>query len=152
MLRDYTFECIVSMPRQELEEFSLRMIHRLVSEDMLSEIFTFEPEEVESEERLQAAKFDAMLRMTAVALGELPHAFSESAHSDQNIQRTIRLILWHFYAISFNLEEAVTLETHCAKVESLLLSPPTDAFGWSKVLTDLLHFYAESHQKSQSEA
>lgn len=131
------------MPRHELEEFSLRVISRMVPEDVMQEIFTFEQEEVDSEERLKSAQFDAMLRMTAVALGEVKEAFSESDNAKQNIERMTRLILWHFYAISFQLEEAVTLEQHCAEVEKILANaPPDNAFGWISVLTELLHRYA----------
>ena len=130
------------MPRHELEEFSLRMISRMVPEDVMQEIFTFEQEEVDSEERLKSAQFDAMLRMTAVALGEVKEAFSESDNAKQNVERMTRLILWHFYAISFQLEEAVTLEQHCAEVEKILANAPDNAFGWISVLTELLHRYA----------
>lgn len=130
------------MPRHELEEFSLRVISRMVPEDVMQEIFTFEQEEVDSEERLKSAQFDAMLRMTAVALGEVKEAFSESDNAKQNIERMTRLILWHFYAISFQLEEAVTLEQHCAEVEKILANAPDNAFGWISVLTELLHRYA----------
>ncbi len=130
------------MPRHELEEFSLRVIGRMVPEDVMQEIFTFEQEEVDSEERLKSAQFDAMLRMTAVALGEVKEAFSESENAKQNTERMTRLILWHFYAISFQLEEAVTLEQHCAEVEKILANAPENAFGWISVLTELLHRYA----------
>ncbi len=130
------------MPRHELEEFSLRVIGRMVPEDVMQEIFTFEQEEVDSEERLKSAQFDAMLRMTAVALGEVKEAFSESENAKQNTERMTRLILWHFYAISFQLEEAVTLEQHCAEVEKILAKAPENAFGWISVLTELLHRYA----------
>ncbi len=130
------------MPRHELEEFSLRVISRMVPEDVMQEIFTFEQEEVDSEERLKSAQFDAMLRMTAVALGEVKEAFSESDNAKQNIERMTRLILWHFYAISFQLEEAVTLEQHCTEVEKILANAPDNAFGWISVLTELLHRYA----------
>lgn len=130
------------MPRHELEEFSLRMISRMVPEDVMQEIFTFKQEEVDSEERLKSAQFDAMLRMTAVALGEVKEAFSESDNAKQNVERMTRLILWYFYAISFQLEEAVTLEHHCAEVEKILANAPDNAFGWISVLTELLHRYA----------
>ncbi len=130
------------MPRHELEEFSLRVIGRMVPEDVMQEIFTFEQEEVDSEERLKSAQFDAMLRMTAVALGEVKEAYSESENAKQNTERMTRLILWHFYAISFQLEEAVTLEQHCAEVEKILANAPENAFGWISVLTELLHRYA----------
>ncbi|PSW65091.1 exoribonuclease R [Photobacterium leiognathi subsp. mandapamensis] len=142
MQRDYTFNSLLTMPRHELEEFSLRVIGRMVPEDVMQEIFTFEQEEVDSEERLKSAQFDAMLRMTAVALGEVKEAFSESENAKQNTERMTRLILWHFYAISFQLEEAVTLEQHCAEVEKILANAPENAFGWISVLTELLHRYA----------
>ena len=142
MQRDYTLNCLLTMPRHELEEFSLRMISRMVPEDVMQEIFTFEQEEVDSEDRLKSAQFDAMLRMTAVALGEVKEAFSESDNAKQNVERMTRLILWHFYAISFQLEEAVTLEQHCAEVEKILANAPDNAFGWISVLTELLHRYA----------
>ncbi|KJF82231.1 exoribonuclease R [Photobacterium angustum] len=142
MQRDYTLNCLLTMPRHELEEFSLRVISRMVPEDVMQEIFTFEQEEVDSEERLKSAQFDAMLRMTAVALGEVKEAFSESDNAKQNVERMTRLILWHFYAISFQLEEAVTLEQHCAEVEKILANAPDNAFGWISVLTELLHRYA----------
>ncbi|GAA05812.1 hypothetical protein [Photobacterium leiognathi] len=142
MQRDYTLNSLLTMPRHELEEFSLRVIGRMVPEDVMQEIFTFEQEEVDSEERLKSAQFDAMLRMTAVALGEVKAAFSESENAKQNTERMTRLILWHFYAISFQLEEAVTLEQHCAEVEKILANAPENAFGWISVLTELLHRYA----------
>ncbi|WP_305368532.1 exoribonuclease R [Photobacterium leiognathi] len=142
MQRDYTLNSLLTMPRHELEEFSLRVIGRMVPEDVMQEIFTFEQEEVDSEERLKSAQFDAMLRMTAVALGEVKEAFSESENAKQNTERMTRLILWHFYAISFQLEEAVTLEQHCAEIEKILANAPENAFGWISVLTELLHRYA----------
>lgn len=147
MERDYKLECLMTMPRHELEEFSLRVIGRMVPEDVMQELFTFEHEEVDSEDRMKSAQFDAMLRMTAIALGEVKLAFSESENAQQNSERMTRLILWHFYAMSFNLEEAVTLEQHCEQVEKILEKAPTDAFGWVKVLTELLHTYAELSDK-----
>lgn len=148
MERDYKLDCLLTMPRHELEEFSMRVIGRMVPEDVMQELFTFEQEEVDSEERMKSAQFDAMLRMTAIALGEVKTAFAESDNARQNTERMTRLILWHFYAMSFNLEEAVTLEQHCEQVEKILEKAPADAFGWVKVLTDLLHKYAElSEQK-----
>ncbi len=149
MQRDYTLNCLITMPRHELEEFSLRMIHRLVPEDAMTELFTFEQEEVTSEERMQSAKFDAMLRMTAIALGEVNLAFSESDNSQQNIERMTRLLLWHFYSVSFNLEEAIAIEVHCEKVEKILKNAPKDAFGWVKELTELLHFYAKVNEGNE---
>lgn len=56
MLRDYTFDCLVSMPRHELEEFSVRMISKMVPEDVMSELFTFDQEEVDSEDRMLSAR------------------------------------------------------------------------------------------------
>ncbi|MGF1733866.1 exoribonuclease R [Photobacterium satsumensis] len=147
MERDYKLECLMTMPRHELEEFSLRVIGRMVPEDTMQEIFTFEQEEIDSEDRMKSAQFDAMLRMTAIALGEVSTAFEESENAKQNTVRMTRLILWHFYAMSFNLEEAVTLEQHCDEVEKLLVNAPKDAFGWIKALTDLLHTYAELNEK-----
>ncbi|MCQ1059197.1 exoribonuclease R [Photobacterium sp. DNB23_23_1] len=147
MERDYKLECLMTMPRHELEEFSLRVIGRMVPEDTMQEIFTFEQEEIDSEDRMKSAQFDAMLRMTAIALGEVSTAFEESDNAKQNTERMTRLVLWHFYAMSFNLEEAVTLEQHCEEVEKILVSAPKDAFGWIKALTDLLHTYAELNEK-----
>ncbi|MGF1687109.1 exoribonuclease R [Photobacterium japonica] len=147
MERDYSLECLMTMPRHELEEFSLRVISRMVPEEAMQELFTFEQEEVDSEERMKSAQFDAMLRMNAIALGEVAAAFAESEMAKQNTERMTRLILWHFYAISFNLEEAVTLEQHCEQVEAILNNAPRDAFGWVKVLTELLHTYAELNEK-----
>lgn len=149
MERDYTLDCLMTMPRHELEEFSMRVMTRMVPEDVMSELFTFDKEEVDNEERMKTAQFDAMLRMTGIALGEVNQAFSESDNAKQNTERMTRLVLWHFYAISFNLEEAITLETHCAKVESLLINAPNDAFGWVKALNELLHFYAEQNEHAE---
>jgi hypothetical protein len=53
------------------------------------------------------------------------------------------LVLWHFYAVSFNLENAISLQTHCNHVELLLHNRPKDVLGWVKTLNDLLHAYAE---------
>ncbi|PKF49028.1 exoribonuclease R [Enterovibrio nigricans] len=149
MIRDYSFECLVTMPRHELEEFSARMISRMVPEDVMSEIFTFEQEEVDSEERLLSARLDAMLRMTAIALSEIGQAFEDSENARQNSERMTRLVLWHFYAISFRLEQAITLETHCERVETILNNPPSDVFGWVKTLTELLHTYADMSCKAK---
>ncbi len=151
MIRDYTFNCLVTMPRHELEEFAARMISRMVPEDVMSEIFTFEQEEVDSEERMMSARLDANLRMTAIALSEIQQAFDDSENAKQNSERMTRLVLWHFYAISFNLEEAITLETHCELVEKLLVNAPVDAFGWVNTLTELLHTYAEINAKQNPE-
>lgn len=147
MIRDYTFDCLVTMPRHELEEFSVRMISKMVPEDVMNEIFTFEQEEVDSEERMMSARLDAMLRMTAIALSEIQQAFDDSENAKQNSERMTRLVLWHFYAISFNLEQAITLETHCELVEQLLTKAPGDAFGWVNALTELLHTYADINAK-----
>ncbi|NOH31146.1 exoribonuclease R [Vibrio mediterranei] len=154
MLRDYTFNCLVTMPRHELEEFSLRMISRMVPEDVMSELFTFEQEEADSEERMMSARLDATLRMTAIALSEIQQAFDDSENAKQNSERMTRLVLWHFYAISFNLEQAIALEVHCEQVEKLLIDPPQDAFGWVKILTELLHTYAKinAEQNPQQDA
>ncbi|MEZ9233110.1 exoribonuclease R [Vibrio amylolyticus] len=151
MLRDYTFNCLVTMPRQELEEFSVRMISKMVPEDVMSELFTFEQEEVDSEERMMSAQLDATLRMTAIALSEIQQAFDDSENAKQNSQRMTRLVLWHFYAISFNLEQAITLETHCEQVETILANAPADALGWVKVLTDLLHRYAKMNSEQNTQ-
>ncbi|OAN13070.1 exoribonuclease R [Photobacterium jeanii] len=147
MERDYKFDCLVTMPRHELEEFSMRVLSRMVPEDMMQELFTFEQEEVDSEDRLKSAQFDAMLRMTAIALGEVKGAFEASDNAKQNTERMTRLLLWHFYAMSFNLEEAVTLEQHCEEVEKILANAPENAFGWISVLTELLHAYANLSEK-----
>ncbi|EGR3135370.1 exoribonuclease R [Vibrio parahaemolyticus] len=147
MLRDYTFDCLVTMPRHELEEFSARMISKMVPEDVMNELFTFDQEEVDSEDRMLSARLDAMLRMTAIALSEIQQAFDDSDNAKQNSERMTRLVLWHFYAISFHLEEAITLETHCELVEKLLENTPSDVFAWVKTLTELLHTYAEINAK-----
>ncbi|WP_394244669.1 exoribonuclease R [Vibrio astriarenae] len=143
MIPDYTFECLTQMPREELEEFSLRMISRMVPEDTMSELFTFEQEEVDSEERMMSAQLDATLRMTAIALSEIQQAFDDSDNANQNSERMTRLVLWHFYAVSFNLERAISLKTHCEQVELIVANRPQDAFGWVTKLTELLHTYAK---------
>ncbi|GAL16032.1 hypothetical protein JCM19233_7054 [Vibrio astriarenae] len=143
MIPDYTFECLNQMPREELEEFSLRMISRMVPEDTMSELFTFEQEEVDSEERMMSAQLDATLRMTAIALSEIQQAFDDSDNANQNSERMTRLVLWHFYAVSFNLERAISLKTHCEQVEPIVANRPQDAFGWVTKLTELLHTYAK---------
>ena len=78
----------------------------------------------------------------------------DSENAKQNSGLMTRLVLWHFYAISFNLEQAITLETHCEQVEKLLIDPPQDAFGWVKILTELLHTYAKinAEQNPQQDA
>ncbi|MEZ8196189.1 exoribonuclease R [Vibrio cortegadensis] len=146
MVRDYALQCLMTMPRHELEEFGVRMISRMVPEDVMTELFTFEQEEVSSEERMMSAQLDARLRMTAIALSEIQQAFDDSDNAKQNSQRMTRLVLWHFYAISFHLEEAISLETHCSKVENILKTAPSDALGWVKELTELLHYYAELNE------
>lgn len=150
MLRDYTFECLVTMPRHELEEFSARIISKMVPEDVMTEIFTFEQEDVDDEERMLSANLDAMLRMTAIALSEVQQAFDDSENAKQNSERMTRLVLWHFYAISFRLEQAITLETHCEHVEKRLNNAPVDVFGWVKTLTELLHCYADISAKQDN--
>ncbi|WP_300177803.1 exoribonuclease R [uncultured Aliivibrio sp.] len=142
MERDYTFSCLVTMPRHDLEEFSHRVISRMVPEETIKEIFTFEQEEVANQDRMQTAQLDAMLRLAAVALGEVTHAFSESENSQQNSLRMMRLVLWHAYAMLFNLEETVSLEEHCELVEKILVKPPTDALNWLPILSKLLGDYA----------
>lgn len=142
MERDYTFSCLVTMPRHDLEEFSHRVISRMVPEETIKEIFTFEQEETADPDRMQTAQLDAMLRLAAVALGEVTHAFSESENSQQNSLRMMRLVLWHVYAMLFNLEEAVSLEEHCELVEKILAKPPTDALNWLPILSKLLGDYA----------
>ncbi|MCE7564844.1 exoribonuclease R [Aliivibrio fischeri] len=142
MQRDYTFSCLVTMPRHELEEFSHRVVSRMVPEETMQEIFTFDQEETTDQDRMQTAQLDAMLRLSAVALGEVTHAFSESENAQQNSLRMMRLILWHTYAMLFNLEEAVSLEQHCELVEKILAKPLTDALNWLPVLSKLLSDYA----------
>ncbi|OCH15665.1 exoribonuclease R [Aliivibrio sp. 1S128] len=142
MERDYTFSCLVTMPRHDLEEFSHRVISRMVPEETIKEIFTFEQEETADQDRMQTAQLDAMLRLAAVALGEVTHAFSDSDNSQQNSLRMMRLVLWHAYAMLFNLEEAVSLEEHCELVEQILAKPPADALNWLPILSKLLSDYA----------
>lgn len=147
MLRDYTLECLVTMPRNELEEFSARMISKMVPEDVMSEIFTFEQEDIDSEERMLSARLDATLRMTAIALSEIQQAFDDSENAKQNSMRMTRLVLWNFYAISFRLEKAISLETHCEQVEKLIKNSPVEVFDWVNTLTELLHTYADISAK-----
>lgn len=144
---DYTFDALSSTSKDELTELSLRMLHRLVPEESASELFTFESEETESEERLQEAQFDAMLRLSAIALSELPALFSESDNADQNILRMQRLLLWHFYAVSFQLDRAIALDVHCNHVEVILKQAPVNAIEWIATLTDLLRQYSKIAQK-----
>ncbi|RJG40210.1 exoribonuclease R [Motilimonas pumila] len=152
MQLDYTFECLNNMERQELESFSERMISKMVPPDVMNELFTFEAQETENEDRLLSARLDATLRMTAIALSELQQAFDDSEHARQNSERMTRLVLWHFYAVSFQLERAITLQTHCQQVEIILKKTPSDVFSWVKVLTDLLHKYAEIDSAQRGEA
>ena len=49
MLRDYTFDCLVTMPRHELEEFSARMISKMVPEDVMNDLFRSEERRVGKE-------------------------------------------------------------------------------------------------------
>jgi len=146
MQRDYTYQSLSVMSRDELEELSLRMVHRLVPEESMTELFTFEQSETENEDKLQEAQFDAMLRMNAIALSELPALFSESENKGQNILRMQRLLLWHFYTVSFHLERAIPLETHCNHVEVILKQSPQNALEWVTTLTDLLRQYAQIAQ------
>lgn len=147
MQLDYTYNSLSNMARDELETLSLRMIHRLVPENSMSELFTFDENEVSCEEKHQEAQFDAMLRMNAIALSELPALFSESDNKQQNIQRMQRLLLWHFYSVSFHLERTIPLEVHCNHVEVIIEQPPQNAFEWVTTLTDLLRQYAQIAQK-----
>ncbi|MEZ8100814.1 exoribonuclease R [Vibrio bivalvicida] len=142
MQRDYTYHCLSQMPQEELEELSLRMLHRLVPEESMTELFTFDLDEAEDEDKLQEAQFDAMLRMNAIALSELPALFEESESKQQNIQRMQRLLLWHFYSVSFHLERAIPLETHCNHIEVIVKQCPQSALEWVTTLTDLLRQYS----------
>ncbi|MDC5704893.1 exoribonuclease R [Vibrio europaeus] len=148
MQRDYTYHCLSQMPREELEELSLRMVHRLVPEESMTELFTFDLDEAEDEDKLQEAQFDAMLRMSAIALSELPALFEASESKEQNIQRMQRLLLWHFYSVSFHLERAIPLETHCNHVEIIVKQSPQNALEWVTTLTDLLRQYSQIAQGS----
>lgn len=146
MQQDYSFNYLSNTPREELEELSLRLIHRLVPEEYMSELFTFDGEETESEDKLQEAQLDAMLRLNAIALSQLPALFEESENAAQNILRMQRLVLWHFYAVSFRLERAIPLELHCNHVETLLKQSPENTLEWVTTLTDLLRQYAQIAQ------
>ena len=147
MERDYTFASLSTTSRDELEEVSMRMSQRLVPEESMNELFTFDQEETESEDKMLEARFDAMLRMSAIALSEVPALFSESDNQAQNTVRMQRLLLWHFYASSFQLERAIPLETHCNHVEVLLKQAPNNALEWVTTLTDLLRQYAQIGQQ-----
>ncbi|EGA63989.1 exoribonuclease R [Vibrio brasiliensis] len=146
MQRDYTYHCLSQTSREELEELSLKMIHRLVPEESMTELFTFDHDETEDQDKLQEAQFDAMLRMNAIALSELPALFAESDNKQQNIIRMQRLLLWHFHTVSFHLERAIPLETHCNHVEIILKQSPQNALEWVTTLTDLLRQYAQLAQ------
>ncbi|MGD8231961.1 exoribonuclease R [Vibrio sp. TRT 1302] len=146
MQRDYTYSSLTQTSREELEELSLKMIHRLIPEESMTELFTFEQDETEDQDKLQEAQFDAMLRMNAIALSELPALFEESDNKQQNIIRMQRLLLWHFYTVSFHLERAIPLETHCNHVEIILKDSPQNALEWVTTLTDLLRQYAQIAQ------
>lgn len=148
MQRDYTYSCLSQMAREELEELSLRMVHRLVPEESMTELFTFDVDETENEDKLQEAQFDAMLRMNAIALSELPALFADSENKAQNVQRMQRLLLWHFYSVSFHLERAIPLETHCNHVEIIVKQSPQNALEWVTTLTDLLRQYAQIAQSN----
>lgn len=146
MQRDYTYSSLTQTSREELEELSLKMIHRLIPEESMTELFTFEQDETEDQDKLQEAQFDAMLRMNAIALSQLPALFEESDNKQQNIIRMQRLLLWHFYTVSFHLERAIPLETHCNHVEIILKESPQNALEWVTTLTDLLRQYAQIAQ------
>ena len=146
MQRDYTLECLSTTSSQELEELSLRLIQRLVPEEYMSELFTFDHDEMESEDKRQEAQLDAMLRLNAIALSQLPALFADSENSAQNILRMQRLLLWHFYAVSFRLTQAISLEEHCRHVEALLQQSPENTLEWLTTLTDLLRQYAKIAQ------
>ncbi|EGQ8358048.1 hypothetical protein VCHE40_3184 [Vibrio cholerae HE-40] len=143
MERDYTYQCLRAMDKQELTEFSLRILHRLISEETLRELYRFDDEEFEGEEKAHMAHIDAMVKMHAIALGQLPAMFEGSDQAMQNTQRMTRLLMWHFYAVAFHLEQSVDLETHCAEVEKLIATQPENALTWSTLLTELLYRYAE---------
>ena len=148
MQQDYRYDCLNQTSKEELTELAMRIMHRLVPEPVVREIYHFEPEEKASTERQQEAYFDATLRLHAVALGEIPTIFKESQNAEQNIERMTRLVLWHFYAIGFQLDKAVSLKAHCEEVETRLAkSTPNEALAWSTLLTELLYRYSELHQQ-----
>ncbi|MDN3685702.1 exoribonuclease R [Vibrio sinaloensis] len=147
MERDYTFASLSTTSREELEELSMRMIQRLVPEESMNELFTFDQEETESEDKMLEARFDAMLRMSAIALSEVPALFSESDNQAQKYCAHAKTIaLAFFYASSFQLDRAIPLETHCNHVEVLLKQAPNNALEWVTTLTDLLRQYAQIGQ------
>lgn len=143
-MQDYTYPCLSAMAREELENLSNRMLHRLVPESSVKELFNFEDENITDDDKRQELHFDALLRMNAIALSEIPTMFGDSTNPEQNIERMTRLVLWHFYAESFHLERAISLKLHCAKVETLLSNRPKEAYQWVNALTRLLQEYADS--------
>lgn len=143
MTTDYKYDTLVSIPRDELQELSNRLINRVIDESMMAELFTFDSVQTEDQDSLLEAQFDSMLRMNAIALGLLPALFEDSNNEQQNVARMQRLLLWHFYAISFKLESAVPLSTHCQSVESILKDSPQSTLEWLTSLTDLLHHYSK---------
>ncbi len=143
-MQDYTYDCLSTMAREELENLSHRMLHRLVPESSVKELFNFEDESIENDDKRQELHFDALLRMNAIALSEIPAMFAESENPEQNIERMTRLVLWHFYAQSFHLERAIPLSMHCEKVEQILKQRPKEAYQWVNSLTRLLQDYAQS--------
>ncbi|WP_070965953.1 exoribonuclease R [Vibrio sonorensis] len=146
MQTDYSLTCLQTMPREELQTLSMRLIQRLVPQQHLEELFTFESEEVADDEKAFAARMDANLRLTAIALDTIKTAFADSENAEQNQQRMARLLLWHFYAIAFNLESAISLEQHCELAEKLVTNPAGDIYGWMNKLTSLLHQYSDLAQ------
>jgi site-specific recombinase XerD len=144
MIRDYQQACLLTMPRHELEEFAQRIIGRIISQDAMKELFTFEAEDSQNEDRLRSAQFDALLRMHALALSDLSNLFEKSDNKEQNIQRMSRLLLWHFYACGFHLEETISLEDHCQYVEEHFIKhSPANTFAWVHALNEMLHHYAK---------
>ncbi len=143
MTIDYKHDTLVSIPRDELQELSNRLISRVIDESMMTELFTFDSVQAEDQDSLLEAQFDSMLRMNAIALGLLPALFEDSNNEPQNVARMQRLLLWHFYAVSFKLESAVPLSTHCQCVESILKDSPKSTLEWLTSLTDLLHHYSK---------
>ena len=138
MTTDYKYDTPVSIPRDELQELSNRLINRVVDESMMTEFFTFDSVQANDQDSLLEAQFDSMLRMNAIALGTLPALFEDSNKAQQNAAPTTLA----FYAISFKLESAVLLSTHCQCVESILKDSPENTLEWLTSLTDLLHRYS----------
>ncbi|WP_456295296.1 exoribonuclease R [Vibrio sp. AK197] len=143
MVQDYTYPCLSEMSNPELQELSHRLLHRLVPESSVKELFTFEDQQTMDDDKRQELHFDALLRMNAIALSEIPALFASADNPEQNIERMTRLILWHFYAVSFRLQNAISLKTHCDQVEALLNNRPKEAYQWVNSLTRLLQDYAE---------